>query len=155
MFENLRDFKIIANGHKNKIDLLSLLISSKDCPSFVKHNMKMEIKAEQSDGKYSWIWDEYKDIISTHITNYFNFDLLTETQWRKGNKIKSDVLTIEPIRNTWKCPICYFGHSKPSPPASCIMCGYSLEKTTADHPQKLKVYQQAWFVRLTLKLGCG
>ena len=147
LFENLKHLEIIANKKKNAIDLLSVLASIKDFDVFTKNNVTIDITSMHKGkiGVRSWLFDQYRIIIDTHIARYFNLKLKTKTIARKYQTLEWDMLTITTITDTWNCPICNYNLELSM--ISCSMCGYSFEKEMMGrNHEKLDLYQQIWFV---------
>ena len=143
LFTNMQNLEIIADGEENSIDILSVLASLMDFPTFKENNVTLRIKAKragQSNGR-SWIFRQYQQVIITNTAMHYN--LRMESSIIKSDTI--DILTIKPITDTWNCPICFYGQTK-SPIQNCVICGYSTNsESIVHHLKQLKLYQQIWF----------
>ena len=153
MIYYLNDITIIANGKDNCIDLIALSATFRDSEAFRKNNILLQIEANhehQKENGKSQMFEQYDQLINTQIPKGFNVHLTNEMV-KKGRKsmVHLDILTITPITNLWKCPICYHPHSREA--KECSMCGYSTESTTENVSRSLKMYQNAWFVMIMIR----
>ena len=153
LFENLQNVNIIANGQRNTIDILPLLGSLQNYPTFTRNQIQFTIKAKHPTGNNqtrSWIYDQYKQTITKNTAKQFNLKLYSTKLRSNKHYAMFDIISITPISDTWNCPICFYIHARI--PLSCTICGYrnnyndSISKSI-DHLQKLELYQQIWLNR--------
>ena len=107
LFTHLKGIEIIASEMEHCIDLISLSTALSASNVFMSNNVTIKIKSKHA---VNWLSESYYELIKTEISKILDIELeKKQIKTRKGCSLWN-VLTIKPLGDAWKCPICYYMH---------------------------------------------